>query len=82
MKVLQSFPRSSGIVAREYRTHRSSGRVRKVLYRYPGYCGTGCAELTEVPGTGMNVQHNQQKFGYWYESLTELSKVSGALAQA
>ena len=51
-----------GIVARAYRTYRSSGRVQKVLYLYPGYCGTGRTELTEVPGTGMNVVQNSQKF--------------------
>ena len=61
-----------GIVARAYRTHRSSGRVQKMLYPYPGYCGTGCAELTEVPHTNINVPQNPQKFGYGYESLTEL----------
>ena len=51
-------PEVPGIVARECRTHRSSGRVQKVLYPYPGYCGTGCTELTEVSGTGMNVLQN------------------------
>ena len=51
-----------GFVARAYRTHRSSGRVQKVLYPYPGYCGTGRTELKEVPGTGMNVLKNSQKF--------------------
>ena len=51
-------PEVPGIVARAYRTHRSSGRARKVRYPYPGYCGTGCTELTEVPGTGMNVLPN------------------------
>ena len=40
-------------VARAYRTHRSSGWVQKMLYPYPGYCGTGRTDLTEVPGTGM-----------------------------
>ena len=51
-----------GIVARAYRTLRSSGRIQKRLYPYPGYCGTGRAELTEVPGMGMNVLHNLQEF--------------------
>ena len=51
-------PEVSGIVARAYRTHRSSGQVRKVLYPSPGYCGTGCTEVTQVPGTGMNVLQN------------------------
>ena len=51
-----------GIVARAYRTHRSSGRVQKMLYPYPGYCGMGHTERTDVPGTGMNVLQNSQKF--------------------
>ena len=51
-------PEVSGTVARAYRTHISSGRIRKVLYPYPGYCGTGCTKLTAVPGTGMNVLQN------------------------
>ena len=51
-------PEVPGIVAQTYITPRSSGRVRKVLNPYPGYCGTGCIELTEVPGTGMNVLQN------------------------
>ena len=51
-----------GIVARSYRIHRSSGRVQNVLYRYPGYCGTGRTELTEVLGMGMNVMRNSHKF--------------------
>ena len=55
-------PEVPGIVARAYITHRSSGRVQKVLYPYPGYCGTGRTELTGVPGTGMNVLQNLQKF--------------------
>ena len=51
-----------GIAARAYRTHRSSGRVQKMLYPYPRYCGTGRTELTEVPGAGMYVSQNSQKF--------------------
>ena len=51
-----------GIVARAHRTHRSSGQVQKMLYPYPGYSGTGRTELTELPGTGMNVLQNSQKF--------------------
>ena len=30
-----------GIVARAYRTHRNSERVKNKMYPYPGYCGTG-----------------------------------------
>ena len=70
-------PEVPGIVARAYRTHRSSGRVQNALYPYPGYCGTGCTKLTEVPGTGMNVLQNLQNFGCGYESLTELPEVPG-----
>ena len=64
-----------GIVARAYRNHRSSrycgtGAQNSQKFRagtknavpVPGYCGTGRTELTEVPGTGMNVLHNSQKF--------------------
>ena len=51
-----------GIAARAYRTQRSCGRVQKMLYPYPGYSGTGRTELTELPGTGMNVLQNSQKF--------------------
>ena len=42
----------------------------------------GRTELTEVPSTGMNVLQNQQKFGYGYESLTELTEVSGIVTRA
>ena len=51
-----------GTVARSYITHRSSGRVQQMLYPYPGCCGTGRTGLTEIPGTGMNVLQNSQKF--------------------
>ena len=37
----------------------------------------GRTELTEVPGTGMNVVQNSQKFGYGYGNLTELTEVPG-----
>ena len=47
-----------GIVTRAYRTRKSSEQVQKMLYPYPEYCGTGRTELTEVPGTGMNVIQN------------------------
>ena len=55
-------PEVPGIVARAYRSHRSSGRVQNVMYPYPGYCGTGLTELTEIPGTGMKDLQNFQKF--------------------
>ena len=71
-----------GIVAQTYRTRRRSGRVQKMLYPYPGYCGTARTELTEVPGTSMNVQQNSQKLRVRYESLTELPEVQGIVAPA
>ena len=56
------FTEVPGIVARAYITHRSCGRVQKMLYPYPGHSDTGRTELIEVPGTGMNVLQNSQKF--------------------
>ena len=47
-----------GIVARAYITHRTAERVEKVLCPYPGYCGTGCTELTEILGTVINILQN------------------------
>ena len=64
-------------MARAYRTHRSPGRVQKVLYPYPGYCGTGCTEPTEVPGTGMNVLRNSQKFRVRVRKSYRTSRSSG-----
>ena len=59
-----------------------------MLYPYPGYCGTGRTELTEVPGTGMNVLQNSeisgtgmkiienfQKFQVLWHGRTELTGV-------
>ena len=57
-------PELRDIVAQACRTRRGSGRVQNMLYPYPGYCGTGLAELTEVPGTGMQVLQNFRTFGY------------------
>ena len=37
----------------------------------------GRTELTEVPGTGMSVVRNSQKFGYGYGNLTQLTEVPG-----
>ena len=56
--------------------------TKGVVRLYPGYCGTGCTGLTEVPGTGINVLQNQHKFGYGYESLTELPEVPGIVTRA
>ena len=67
MRFLQNFHNFRVRVRKCYRTHRSSGccgtsvqnsQFRagiKMLYPYPGYCGHGRTEITEVPGTGMNV---------------------------
>ena len=57
----------------------------KMLYPYPGYLWHERTELTEVPGTGMNVVQNfvaranraYRKSGYGYECRTELTEVPG-----
>ena len=66
-----------------------------MLYPYPGYCGTGrteltssgygyeCpTELTEVPGAGMKVLHNLQKFRVLWHGRTELTEVPGRYKNA
>ena len=50
-----------GIVGRAYITYRSSGRVQKVCTR-TRVLWHGRTSLAEVPGTGMNVIQNFQKF--------------------
>ena len=47
---------------------RSAGKVQKMLYPYPGCCGTGRTEL--------------RSSGYGNESLTELPEVPGIVARA
>ena len=47
-----------GIVTRAYRTHK----VIRMIYPYPGYLWHWRTELPEVPGTGMTVAQNFQKF--------------------
>ena len=42
-------------------TKVSTGYIKGVL-PYPGYCGHGCTELTDVPGKGSKVVPNIQKF--------------------
>ena len=84
-----------GIVARAYRTHRSSGRVQKTMYPYPGLShgayranrssgyGYECpTELTEVPGTGMKVLQNFQKYRALWHGPTELTEVPGRYKNA
>ena len=46
-----------------------------MLYPYPGYCGTGRTELTEVLGTGMKVFQNFHKFRVLWRGRTELTEV-------
>ena len=62
-----------------HRTHRSSERVQSTLYPYPGYCGHGRTEVPEVPGTGMNVVQNFQKFRVrvWMPYRTYKSSLKG-----
>ena len=51
-------------------------------YPYPGYCGTGRTELTEVAGTGMEVLQNFQKFRVLWHGRTELAEVPGRYKNA
>ena len=75
---LAQLPEVPGIVARAYRTYRSSGQVQKCCTRTSGIlarshrsyisCGYGYefrTELTEVLCTGMDVVQNSQKFRVW-----------------
>ena len=41
-----------GIVARAYRTHRSSRQVQKMLYPYPGYLWHGAYRTHRSSGYG------------------------------
>ena len=66
-----------GIVTRAYIIHRSSARVQKLLYPYPGYCGTDLTELTEAPGTGMIVLHNLHRFRVRVLNTPELPELLG-----
>ena len=50
-----------GIVARAYRNHKFQAGI-KMLYPYPWYLWNGRTELTEVPGTGINVVQNSHMF--------------------
>ena len=75
MGILQNLQKFRVRVRTCYRTHRNSGycgtgvqnsqKFRagiKMLYPYPGYLWHGRTELTEVPGTGINVVQNLQKY--------------------
>ena len=75
-------PEVPGIVAQAYRTNRSCGRVQNVVYPYPGYCGAGLTELTEVPGTGVKVLQNSQHFRVLWHGRTKLPEVRGRYKHA
>ena len=75
-------PEVPGIVAQAYRTHRSSGRVQNMMYPYPGYCGAGLTELTEVQCTGMKVLQNFQNFRVLWHGRTKLPEVPGRYKHA
>ena len=101
---LQNFQKFRVRVWKCYRSHRSSGLCgtgvqnsqkfragTKCLCPYPGYCGMGRTELTEipgclyesltelseVPGTGMKVLQNFQKLRVLWHGRTELTEVPG-----
>ena len=74
-EILQNLHKLRVRVQKCYRTHRSSGycdtgvqnsqKFRaglKMVYPYPGYLWHGRTELTEVPGTGMNIVQTLLKF--------------------
>ena len=86
--ILQNLPKFRVRVRKCCRTHRRSGyggtgvhnsqKFRagiKLRYPYPGCLWHGLTELTEVPGTGMNVVQNYRSSGYRYDCPTELSEV-------
>ena len=45
-------------------------------------CHSNLTEVTEVPGTGMGILQNLQKFRVRYGSVTELTKVPGIVERA
>ena len=51
--------------------------VPQILCRSFGYGHGRLAELIEIPGTGMEVLQNSQKFRVRYGYLTELTEVPG-----
>ena len=60
-KTLTEFTEVPGIVARAYRTHRSSRQVKNGV-PVPPVLWLGRTELTEIPGTGMKVALKFQKY--------------------
>ena len=75
MGILQNLQKFRVRVRKCYRTHRSSGYCgtgaqnsqkfragTKNAVPVSGYCVTGRTELTEVPGTGLKVVQNLQKY--------------------
>ena len=45
-------------------------------------CHSNLTEVTEVPGTGMGILQNLQKFRVRHESVSELTEVPGIVARA
>ena len=55
-----------------------AGTNHAVCTRTPGIAhGMGRTELTEIPGTGMEVLQNTQKFRVLWHGRTELTEVPG-----
>ena len=48
-----------------------------MMYPYPGYCGSGLTELTEVPDKGVKVLQNFQKFRVRVRMSYRTSRSSG-----
>ena len=58
MGILQDLPKFRA----RYGSVTELTEVIKMIYPYPGYLWHWRTELAEVPGTGMNVVQNLQKF--------------------
>ena len=64
-----------GIVARAYRTHRSSGQVQKCCTRTPGICGMGVQSSQKFRVRVLMSYRTYRSSGYGYECTTELTEV-------
>ena len=70
-----------GLNLNEYRAPRILYQRYFEVYPYPGYCAR-LTDVTEVPGKGMGILQNLQKFRNGYGSVTELTEVPDMVARA
>ena len=71
-----------GIVARAYRSHRSSGRIQKCCTRTPGIVARGLQNSHKFRVRVLMSYRTHRSSGYGYESLTERPEVPGIAARA